>query len=84
MRRIKKLLKKVSSIVNNINEEDLISKIEIDEQEKQEYDIQFLKMNVSFDSVNKYMVYNNVKNNNYKKYNDYDVEVESWTSLKAS
>ena len=84
MKKIKKMLKKVDDIVKNIDTEELLKKMELDEKEQQEYELQFDEIKVYYNNNNKYKTKNEVKYNKYKSYNDYDVEGNEWTSIKAS
>lgn len=83
MSRIKRLLKKVDKIVNNINIQDVIDKMQDDIDD--ELQLQQRKMNVYYDINNeKYKINNRKIYNNYKNYNDYNIGKDLWTSLKAS
>lgn len=83
MSRIKRLLKKVDKIVNNINIQDVIDKMQDDIDD--ELQLQQRKMNVYYDINNeKYKINNRKIYNNYKNYNDYNIGEDLWTSLKAS
>ena len=84
MNRIKKLLNRLDDIVDNINADELIKRIEIDEKEQQQYAIQFEEIKVYYNNNSEYITKNKIKYNNYKEYNDYDVEESVWTSIKAS
>ena len=83
MSRIKRLIKKVDKIVKDINIQDVIDKMqdEIDE----ELHLQQSEIKIYYDTDNgKYKINTRDSYNNYKIYNDYDVEEGLWTSLKAS
>lgn len=84
MKRIKKLLKKVNDIVNNIDTNELLERIEIDEEQQQEFEVSFNEMKVYYEDNVQYTVKNKIKYSKYKEYNDYNTEEDIWTSLKAS
>lgn len=83
MNRIKKLLKKVDKIVDNIDIRDVINRMQEDKEE--EFYLQHTEMKVCYEmEEEKYKITSKNKYNNYNNYNDYEVEEETWTSLKAS
>ena len=83
MSRIKRLLKKVDKIVNNINIQDVIDKMQDDIDD--ELQLQQREMNVYYDINNeKYKIKYKKIYKNYKNYNDYNIGEDLWTSLKAS
>lgn len=83
MSRIKRLLKKVDKIVENIDIQEVINKIQEDTEEELHLQQSEIKVCYEIDKE-KYKVSSINKYNNYECYNNYDVEEESWTSLKAS
>lgn len=42
------------------------------------------EIKISYEENNRYKISSNNKCNNYEEYNDFDMEEDSWTSLKAS
>ena len=83
MNRIKRLLKKVDKIVDNIDIQDVINKMK--EDKKEEFYLQQNEMKVCYETEEeKYKMTSKNKYSNYEYYNDYEVEGETWTSIKAS
>lgn len=83
MDRIKRLLKKVDKIIENIDVQDVINKMQADTEE--EFYLQQNEMNVSYKTEDeKYKMTSKNKYKDYECYNDYEVEDEIWTSLRAS
>ena len=83
MNRIRRLLKKVDKIVENIDIQDVINKMK--EDTEAELHLQQSEMKVCYETDNeKYKINSKNKYNNYECYNDYEVEENSWTSIKAS
>lgn len=82
MKRLKRLLNKVNKIVEDLDIQDIINKIESDEEES--FYIQLNELNVYYQNNDEYKMKIKNKYKNYEEYNDYDMEEYSWTSLKAS
>lgn len=83
MKRIKRLLKKVDKIVGNIDIQQVINKMQ--EENEEELRLELSEINVCYEiDKSKYKINSKNKYNNYEYYNNYDVEEEAWTSLKAS
>lgn len=83
MSRIKRLLKKVDKIIENIDIQDVINKMK--EDTETELHLQQSEMKVCYQTDNeKYKIASKNKYNNYASYNNYEVEENSWTSIKAS
>lgn len=76
------MLRKVNKIVKNIDIQEVINKIEKEEEES--FYIELREMNIYYKNKNEYKV--NVKNNDrsYKRYHDYNMEENVWTSIRAS
>ena len=86
MSRLKKLLRKADKIVENIDTDYLLKKIEEDEKQEQEYELYFDEISAIFNDElinNKYINYSS-KSKLYIEYNYYEVGEEKWTSIKAS
>lgn len=83
MSRIKRLLRKVDKIIENIDIQDVINKMK--EDTETELYLQQSEMKVCYQTDNeKYKIASKNKYNNYASYNNYEVEENSWTSIKAS
>ena len=82
MKRIKKLLKKVNKIVENIDIQDVINKMQLDKEE--ELCLQQNEIKICYEDNEKYKISSKNQYNNYEYYNDYDMEEDLWTSSKAS
>lgn len=83
MNRIKRLLKKVDKIVDNIDIQDVINKMKEDKEE--EFYLQQNEMKVCYETEEeKYKMTSKNKYNSYEYYNDYEMEEETWTGIKAS
>ena len=82
MKRVKKLIRKINEIVENIDIQEVIDKMKADEEN--ELSLQQNEIKISYEENNRYKISSNNKCNNYEEYNDFDMEEDSWTSLKAS
>lgn len=82
MKRVKKLIKKINEIVENIDIQEVIDKMKADEEN--ELSLQQNEIKISYEENKRYKISSNNKYNNYEDYNDFDMEEDSWTSLKAS
>ncbi len=83
MNRIKRLLKKVDKIVDNIDIQDVINKMKEDKEE--EFYLQQNEMKVCYETEEeKYKMTSKNKYNSYEYYNHYEMEEETWTGIKAS
>ncbi len=82
MKRVKKLIRKINEIVENIDIQEVIDKMKADEEN--ELSLLQNEIKISYEENNRYKISSNNKCNNYEEYNDFDMEEDSWTSLKAS
>ena len=82
MKRVKKLIRKINEIVENIDIQEVIDKMKADEEN--ELSLLQNEIKISYEENNRYKISSNNKYNNYEEYNDFDMEEDSWTSLKAS
>ena len=82
MKRVKKLLKKVNKIVENIDIKDVIKKIEEDKEE--DFSIEVNEIKVYYKENEEYKIRPKNIYKKYNEYNNYDMEVNEWTSIKAS
>lgn len=84
MSRLKRLMKKIDNIVDNMTIEEIEERIRIDEEEN--IDIELCSNDykeIDFENKNIKYYIEIKKQCRYSKYNEY-LEEEEWTSLKAS
>lgn len=82
MKRIKKLLKKVDKIVKNLDIQEVIQEIQLDEENN--YEIQLNEFKIYYKDNDEYKVTLKNRYKNYEEYNNYEVEGDVWTSIRAS
>ena len=82
MKRIKKLLKKVDKIVENLDIQEVIQEIQLDEENN--YEIQLNEFKIYYKDNDEYKVTLKNRYKNYEEYNNYEVEGDVWTSIRAS
>ena len=82
MKRIKKLLKKVNKIVENLDIQEVIEEIQLDEENN--YEIQLNEFKIYYKDNDEYKVTLKNRYKNYEEYNNYEVEGDVWTSIRAS
>lgn len=82
MKRIKKLLKKVDKIVENLDIQEVIQEIQLDEENN--YEIQLNEFKIYYKDNDEYKVTLKNRYKNYEEYNNYEVESDVWTSIRAS
>lgn len=82
MKIIKKLLKKVDKIVENLDIQEVIQEIQLDEENN--YEIQLNEFKIYYKDNDEYKVTLKNRYKNYEEYNNYEVEGDVWTSIRAS
>lgn len=82
MKKIKKLVKKINKIVENIDIQNVIDKMKTDKEE--ELCLRQSEVKICYQDNEKYKINNKNQYNNYENYNGYELEEDLWTSLKAS